>query len=144
MNYRILSAISNLVLYLSNYLEHFNPSLQALFSWPPIFYICQVEKKPLIPLYRDLHIVIQGVVQLILGQLQIKCPLCGSYKDSTNGTRLRKDGRVEAIICKNPNCRNGNHKTPKQFILTTSYEFKNLVFNKLKRLYKDLNFKKIR
>ena len=96
------------------------------------------KEKPLIPLYRDLYIVIQGVVQLILGQFQIKCPLCGSWKVSTNGTRPRKDGRVEAFICKNPNCKNGSHKTPKQFILTTSYEFKKLIFNKLKRLYEDL------
>jgi transposase-like protein len=57
---------------------------------------------------------------------------------SPNGTRPRKDGRVDAFICKNPNCKNEGHKTPKQFILTTSYEFKKQVFNRLKRLYEDL------
>ncbi len=96
------------------------------------------KKRDLIPIYRDLFIVIQGVVELMLGQIQIKCPLCGSWMISTNGTRPRKNGRVEAFICRNENCKNGDHKTPKQFIQTTSYEFKKLIFNKLNRLYEDL------
>ena len=96
------------------------------------------KKKLLIPLYRDLIIVMKGVVDLLLGNIQIKCPLCGSWRVSPNGTRPRKDGRVEAFICKNPNCKNEGHETPKQFILTTSHEFKKQIFNKLKRLYEDL------
>jgi len=74
----------------------------------------------------------------MLGQVQIKCPLCGSWMVSTNGTRPRKSKRIEAFICKNPECKNGTHKTPKQFGLTTSYEFKQMIFNKLKTLYEDL------
>jgi len=73
-----------------------------------------------------------------LGQIQIRCPLCGSWKVSTNGSRPRKNRRVEGFICKNHKCKNGNCKTAKQFILTTSYEFKELIFDKLKRLYEDL------
>lgn len=96
------------------------------------------NKKDLIPIFRDLVIIIKGIVDVMLGQIQIKCPLCGSWKVSPNGTRPRKDGRVEAFICKNPNCKNSNHKTPKQFILTTSFEFKQLIFCKLERLYEDL------
>ena len=96
------------------------------------------KKKVLTPLYRNLIIVIQGLVPLILGKIQIKCPLCGSWMVSPNGTRPRRDGRVEAFICKNPKCKNGNRKIPKQFILTTSYEFKKLIFIKLERLYEDL------
>ncbi len=96
------------------------------------------KKKVLTPQYRDLVIVMKGVVELLLGQIPIKCPLYGSWMVSTNGTRPRKCGRVEAFICKNPNCKNGDRKTPKQFILTTSYEFKQLIFNKLKSLYEDL------
>lgn len=96
------------------------------------------KKKVVIPIFRELIIIIKGVVELMLGQIQIKCPLCGSWMVSSNGTRPRKDGRVEAFICKNPNCKNGDRKTPKQFILTTSYEFKRLIFNKLKSLYEDL------
>lgn len=96
------------------------------------------KKKNLIPIFRDLVIIIKGVVELMLGQVQIKCPLCGSWMVSTNGTRPRKSKRVEAFICKNPECKNGTHKTPKQFGLTTSYEFKQMIFNKLKTLYEDL------
>jgi len=96
------------------------------------------KKKVLIPIFRDLIIMIKGVVDLMLGDIPIKCPLCGSWMVSPNGTRPRKDGRVEAFICKNPECKNKEHKTPKQFILTTSYEFKRLIFNKLKSLYEDL------
>jgi len=74
----------------------------------------------MIPLYRDLIIVMKGVVELLLRQIPIKCPLCGSWMVSTNGTRPRKDGRIKAFICKKPECKNGDRKTPKQFILTTS------------------------
>ena len=96
------------------------------------------KKKEIIPIWRDFIIIIEGVVRLLLGKIQIRCPLCGSWEISTNGTRPRENTRKEAFICRNENCKNGDHKTPKQFILTTSYEFKKLIFNKLKRLYEDL------
>jgi len=96
------------------------------------------KKKDYIPIYRDVIIIMKGVVELMLGQIQIKCPLCGSWMVSTNGTRPRKDKRVEAFICRTSKCKNGDHKTPKQFILTSSYEFKQLIFNKLEKLYEDL------
>ncbi len=80
----------------------------------------------------------KGVVDLLLGNIQIRCSLCGSWMVSPNDTRPRKNGRVEAFICKNPNYKNEGHKTPKQFILTTSYEFKKQIFNKLEGLYEDL------
>ncbi len=69
---------------------------------------------------------------------QIRYPLCSSWIVSANGNRPRKNGRKKAFICKNENCKNGDHKTPKQFILTSSYEFKKLIFDKLKGLYEDL------
>lgn len=96
------------------------------------------KKKNLVPIFRDLIIIMKSVVDLMLGQIQIKCPLCGSWKVAPNGTRPRNGRRVEAFICRNPKCKNGGYKTPKQFILTTSYEFKELIFDKLKRLYEDL------
>lgn len=82
--------------------------------------------------------MVKGIVNLMLGQIQIKCPLCGSWKVRPNGTRSRKKRRVESFICKNPDCKNGNYKTPKQFIKTTSWEFKRLIVDKLERLYEDL------
>lgn len=96
------------------------------------------NKKELIPMFRDVTIVTENGEEFTLKNLQIKCPICGSWKVSANGTRKRKDGRVEAFICRNSKCENGDHKTPKQFILTTSYEFKRLVFVTLERLYEDL------
>ncbi|GAG50575.1 unnamed protein product, partial [marine sediment metagenome] len=96
------------------------------------------KKKEFTPIWGDIIIIIEGVVELLLDKIQIRCPLCGSQKISTNGTRPRENTRKEAFICRNENCKNGNYKTPKQFILTTSYEFKKLIFNKLKRLYEDL------
>lgn len=96
------------------------------------------RKKELTPIWRDLIIVMEGVMRLLLGKIQIRCPLCDSGMVSMNGTRPRKDGRVEAFICRNENCKNGDHETPKQFILSTSYEFRILIFNKHKRLYEDL------
>jgi len=96
------------------------------------------NKKVLKPIFRDLIIIMKGVTDLMLGQIPIKCPLCGSWKVSPNGTRSRKGRRVEAFICRNEKCKNGDHKTPKQFILTTSYEFKELIVTKLERLYEDL------
>jgi len=96
------------------------------------------KKKVLIPIFRDLIIIMKGITDLMLGDIPIKCPICGSWKVAPNGTRPRENKRVEAFICRNPKCKNGDHKTPKQFILTTSYEFKRLIFDKLKRLYEDL------
>ena len=86
------------------------------------------KEKLLIPLYKDLIIVMKGVVEFLLGSIQIRCLLCDSWMVAPNGTRPRKDGSVEAFICKNPNCKNEGHKTPKQFILITSYEFKKQLF----------------
>ena len=96
------------------------------------------KKKEIISKWRDIIIEIVGIVRLLLGNIQIRCPLCGSWKVSTNGTRPRANTRKEAFICRNENCKNENHKSPKQFILTTSYEFKELIFEKLRRLYEDL------
>ena len=103
-----------------------------------IFNIVGRKKRVLTPLYRDLIIVIEGITRMLLGQIQIKCPLCGSWMISPNSARPRKEGRIEAFICKSPKCKNGDRKIPKQFILTTSYEFKQLIFKKLKSLYEDL------
>ncbi|MFO7797000.1 MAG: DDE-type integrase/transposase/recombinase [Promethearchaeia archaeon] len=55
------------------------------------------------------------------------------------GTRGKDGTRVEAFQCKEKKCPHlENHKVGKEFILTTSYQFKELVFDKLKVLYEDL------
>ena len=92
----------------------------------------------LVELWRELLIVMISGRQIPLLKIKIRCPLCGSARVSTNGSRPRKNGRVEAFICKNPNCKNGKKKTPKQFVASTSFEFKEFVRQKLKPLYEDL------
>ncbi|MHA1275263.1 MAG: hypothetical protein ACTSQS_17810, partial [Promethearchaeota archaeon] len=47
------------------------------------------KKKELIPIFRDLIIIMKGVVDLMLGKIQIKCTLCGSWKVAPNGTRIK-------------------------------------------------------
>ncbi len=71
-------------------------------------------------------------------EIKIRCPECRSWMVGPNGTRKRKNGRVDAFICKNPECKHLKQKTSKQFIVTTSYEFKKLVHGKLKQLYEDI------
>jgi hypothetical protein len=56
------------------------------------------KNKSMIPLYRDLIIVMKGIVELLLGQIPIKCPLCGSWMVSTKWYQPKegwKDGRME-------------------------------------------------
>jgi len=74
-----------------------------------------------------------------LGKIQLLCPTCGSSKVSSYGTHGRKNTRVETFQCKNRKCPHlKNYKTKKQFVLTTSYQFNELIFCKLKALYEDL------
>ena len=94
--------------------------------------------KKLVELWRDIFLVTISGCQIPLLKIKMRCPLCGSPHVSTNGTRKRKNGRVEAFICKNPACKNGTRKTPKQFVTSTSFEFKEFVRRKLKPLYEDL------
>jgi hypothetical protein len=74
-----------------------------------------------------------------LGKIQLFCPVCGSPKVGPYGTHGRKNTRIETFQCKNRKCPHlKNHKVGKQFVLTTSYQFKELIFGKLKALYEDL------
>jgi transposase-like protein len=55
------------------------------------------------------------------------------------GTHERKDTRVETFQCKNPDCEHlKEYKTPKQFVLTTSRRFQELITDKLQKFYEDL------
>ncbi len=74
-----------------------------------------------------------------LGKIQLLCPACGSSKVGSYGTHGRKNTRVETFQCKDRKCPHlKNYKTSKQFVLTTSYQFNELIFGKLKTLYEDL------
>lgn len=94
--------------------------------------------KDLIEIWHQIFITMIDGLKIPLIEMKMRCPACGSWMVGPNGTRKRKNGRVDAFICKNPACKNEGRKTPKQFIATTSYEFKKLVHGKLKQLYEDL------
>ena len=77
-------------------------------------------------------------LSILIASIVILCPECHSSIISTNGTRKRLNSRVEVFICRNPRCASQTHKTPKQFILTTSHKFKEGVWGTLNNLFKDL------
>jgi len=103
-----------------------------------IFLMIGRKNKNLIELWHQIFITIINGLRIPLIEIKIRCPECGSWMVSPNGTRKRKNGRVDAFICKNLGCKDKGQKTPKQFIVTTSYEFKKLVHGKLKQLYEDI------
>lgn len=86
--------------------------------------------------------VMSSGVQAPLVTIKMKCPACGSWMVRTNGTKMSGRKRMELFMCKNPECmkerRERGYKKERQFIVTTSYEFKKLIQVKLKALYEDL------
>lgn len=94
--------------------------------------------KDLIELWHSSFVTTIDGLEIPLIKLKMRCPECGSWMVSPNGTRKRKNGRVDAYICRNPDCKDKGQKTPRQFIVTTSYEFKELVHGKLRQLYEDI------
>lgn len=83
-----------------------------------------------------------GGERIPLFEMNIRCPECGSWKVRPNGTKMSGKTRVESFICKDPECLTTRHKNGfkkgKQFIITTSYEFQQLIHDKLRALYEDL------
>ncbi|MFX1257143.1 MAG: DDE-type integrase/transposase/recombinase [Promethearchaeota archaeon] len=74
-----------------------------------------------------------------LGEIQIYYPVCACPEVGEFGTHERKTTRVETFQCKNPNCTHlDEYKILKQFVLATSYQFKELIFDKLKAFYEDV------
>jgi len=95
--------------------------------------------KVYMPLWRPIEVQNENRNRFSLGEIQICCPVCGTPKVGTYGTHGRENTRLETFQCKDSKCpHKKSFKTPKQFILTTSYQFKELVFNKLKAFYEDL------
>ena len=97
------------------------------------------NKKIYDSLWRPIEVQNKNGVRFPLGKIQLLCPTCGSPLIGEFGTHERKDIRVETFQCKNPDCTHlTSFKTPKQFILTTSYRFQELIAEKLKEFYEDL------
>ena len=97
------------------------------------------KKKKYKPLWRTLTAHGENGTSIYLGKMQLLCPVCKSALVGEYGTRKRKSGRVEAFQCKNPHCPHLCHdKTPKQFIITTSFHFQEIITEKLREFYEDL------
>ena len=91
------------------------------------------------PLWRPIEARSEKGAQFSLGKIQLFCPVCGSPKAGPFGTHGRGSTRIETFQCKNDKCSHlKKYKTGKQFVLTTSYQFKELILSKLKALYEDL------
>jgi len=104
-----------------------------------ILYMIGRKEKKYCPLWRPIKAQSESGTRFSLGKIQVSCPTCGSIKVGEYGTHGRKHTRVETFQCKNPNCTHlSGYKTPKQFVLTTSHHFQELIFDKLKTLYEDL------
>jgi transposase-like protein len=91
------------------------------------------------PRWAPIEVQSENGARFSLGKIQLFCPVCGSPKIGPYGTHGRKSTRVETFQCKNCDCVHlGNHKGGKEFILTTSYQFKELIYGKLKAFYEDM------
>ncbi|MFX1257966.1 MAG: hypothetical protein ACFFAN_08910 [Promethearchaeota archaeon] len=98
--------------------------------------------KTFVEIWRTLFVVMMSGVQSSLFKLKIRCPNCGSWMVGVNGTKKSGKSRVEGFICRNPEClkerRKKGFKSARQFVVTTSLEFQELIRDKLKALYEDL------
>ena len=93
-------------------------------------------------IWRTLFAVMMNGNQIPLFEIKVNCPDCGSWMVRTNGTKMSGKRRVESFICKNPDClkkrKKKGHKKARQFIVTSSGEFREMIHRKLKGLYEDL------
>jgi len=95
-----------------------------------------------VEIWRTIFAVLMSGKEIPLLEMKMRCPECGSWKVRPNGTKMSGKMRVESFICKNPECLTKRHKKGfkkgKQFIISTSYEFQQLIHDKLRALYEDL------
>jgi hypothetical protein len=88
--------------------------------------------------FRSVFLAINETTQIHLGEIQIQCPDCGSINVTTCGTRVRKNTRVEGFRCLNPACQTFKHKVGRQFILTSSKVFQDMITLKVQQLCADV------
>ena len=75
------------------------------------------------PIQREVVLKHEGAGCFQVATIPVLCPECGSGDIAPNGTRPRKDGRVEAFICRNSTCAEARGGAPRQFVLTSSRLF---------------------
>ena len=101
-----------------------------------------INLKKFVEIWRTMFVVMINGVNAPLFKIKIRCPDCGSPMVGVNGTKMSGKKRVEGFICKNLEClrerRKKGLKKARQFIITTSFEYQELIRDKLKELYEDL------
>jgi hypothetical protein len=96
-------------------------------------------KKVYKSIWRPIEVQSESGQRFSIGEIQLLCPVCESPIVGEFGTHARKNKRVETYQCKNPECMHlERYKSGKQFVLTTSYQFQELIHHKLKIFYEDL------
>jgi len=101
------------------------------------------KKKIYEPIWRFIEVQTEHGTRFSIGKIQLQCPTCGSSLVGGYGTHKRtrneKITRVENFQCKNKDCVHLKaYKIPRQFVLTTSYQFQALIAVKLQNFYEDL------
>ena len=97
------------------------------------------KRKNYEPLWRSIEVQTESGTRFSIGEIQLYCPKCRSPLVGGFGTHGRKNKRVETFQCKDRDCAHlKKHKTPKQFVLTTSHRFQELIIDKLQNFYEDL------
>jgi hypothetical protein len=96
-------------------------------------------KKQYGDIHRPVYVELSKTTRILMAIILVVCPICGSALVGSNGTRRRKNGRVESFMCHNPDCpfREAHHHG-KQFVLTKSGKFRAEVNALLGDLYEDL------
>ncbi|TXT58491.1 MAG: hypothetical protein BAJALOKI1v1_1630001, partial [Promethearchaeota archaeon] len=107
-----------------------------------IYLMIKKDFKNIIEIWRTIFatMICGRIIPLL--SITIRCPDCGSNNVGLNGTKRSGKRRVEGFICKSPACLKERHtnrfKKARQFIVTSSREFQELLWGKLKVLYEDL------
>jgi len=97
-------------------------------------------KKEFQRIFRPIEVELDGKTYQIKDRLTIQCPICGSGDVRENGTQVRKGYRIEGFKCANPVCTFINsHNQGKQFIISSSFAFKNAMGNLLGTIYRKLS-----
>jgi transposase-like protein len=85
-------------------------------------------------LTRPIYFEFEDGSRYSFGTIMILCPDCGSNQVRTFGTHIRKKTRVEYFRCYNSECSSFKSKGGRQFCMTSSKLFQEMIWMKLQKL----------
>ena len=85
-------------------------------------------------IWRPIYFDFEDGSRFSLGEIQILCPQCSASEIRTCGTHLRKGTRVEYFRCYNKRCISFKNRGGRQFCLTSSLRFHEMIGLKLQSL----------